>query len=136
MSFLNCILCSAQGSCVLEYRGEDGLNLNLVGWRGTCSLKAYVSIPDCVHYIRLLGGDASIFGTVVFCIHCIQQDIFCTVVLFNCIFYFFLNSKLTLFQYALGFVGILLLKDIYIVSCRNQLSIFHVHRAIKQLCKQ
>ncbi|XP_046667880.1 tRNA (cytosine(34)-C(5))-methyltransferase [Homalodisca vitripennis] len=51
----------SHGSCVLEYRGEDNLNLDLVGWRGSCSLRAYVSQPDCVHFLRLLGGDTSMF---------------------------------------------------------------------------
>lgn len=60
--FLKVWFVTAPGSCVLEYRGDDGLDLDLVGWRGTCSLRAYVAVPDCVHYVRLLGGDTSMFG--------------------------------------------------------------------------
>uniref|UniRef100_A0A1Q3EZJ6 tRNA (cytosine(34)-C(5))-methyltransferase n=1 Tax=Culex tarsalis TaxID=7177 RepID=A0A1Q3EZJ6_CULTA len=47
------------GSCVLEYRGDDGLDLDLVGWRGTKSLRAYVDQHDTVHMLRLLGADVS-----------------------------------------------------------------------------
>ncbi|KAL9696489.1 hypothetical protein quinque_016068 [Culex quinquefasciatus] len=47
------------GSCVLEYRGEDGLEMDLVGWRGTKSLRAYVDQHDTVHMLRLLGADVS-----------------------------------------------------------------------------
>ncbi|XP_055637098.1 tRNA (cytosine(34)-C(5))-methyltransferase [Toxorhynchites rutilus septentrionalis] len=48
----------APGSCILEYRGDD-LELNLVGWRGTRSLRAYVDQHDTVHMLRLLGADVS-----------------------------------------------------------------------------
>uniref|UniRef100_A0A1B6DIS1 tRNA (cytosine(34)-C(5))-methyltransferase n=2 Tax=Clastoptera arizonana TaxID=38151 RepID=A0A1B6DIS1_9HEMI len=51
----------SQGSCVLEYRGNDGLNLDMVGWRGVRSLRAYVPLSDCIHFIRILGGDTSKF---------------------------------------------------------------------------
>ncbi|XP_065095378.1 tRNA (cytosine(34)-C(5))-methyltransferase [Ochlerotatus camptorhynchus] len=46
------------GSCVLQYRDDD-LELNLVGWRGTKSLRAYVDQHDTVHMLRLLGADVS-----------------------------------------------------------------------------
>ncbi|XP_058450073.1 tRNA (cytosine(34)-C(5))-methyltransferase [Malaya genurostris] len=46
------------GSCVLQYR-EDGLEMNLVGWRGAKSLRAYVDQYDTVHMLRLLGADVS-----------------------------------------------------------------------------
>lgn len=49
----------SNGSCVLEYKGEDGLNFELVGWRGVRTMRAYISLSDCVHYLRLLGGDVS-----------------------------------------------------------------------------
>ncbi|XP_062563812.1 tRNA (cytosine(34)-C(5))-methyltransferase [Armigeres subalbatus] len=46
------------GSCVLLY--DDGeLQLNVVGWRGTKSLRAYVDQHDTVHMLRLLGADVS-----------------------------------------------------------------------------
>lgn len=57
-----------QGSCVLEHKGEEdvsadgdvpGLTLSMVGWRGTKSMRAYVPVSDCVHYLRLCGADVS-----------------------------------------------------------------------------
>lgn len=56
---------TANGSCVLEYRGEDGLNIIVVGWRGTHSVRVYVPVNDCVHFLRLLGGDVSKFGELL-----------------------------------------------------------------------
>ncbi|XP_058825989.1 tRNA (cytosine(34)-C(5))-methyltransferase [Topomyia yanbarensis] len=47
------------GSCVLQYKAEDGLKMNLVGWRGAKSLRAYVDQHDTVHMLRLLGADVS-----------------------------------------------------------------------------
>ncbi|XP_076374959.1 tRNA (cytosine(34)-C(5))-methyltransferase Nsun2 [Megalopta genalis] len=54
------------GSCVLIYeeKGTDNpnpLKLNIVGWRGTMSLRAYVPLIDAIHYLRLLGADCSMF---------------------------------------------------------------------------
>lgn len=46
------------GSCVLHY-SEDELDLYLVGWRGTKSLRAYVDTNDTMHMLRLLGADLS-----------------------------------------------------------------------------
>lgn len=46
------------GSCVLKY-DEDDLQLDIVGWRGTKSLRAYVDQHDTVHMLRLLGADVS-----------------------------------------------------------------------------
>lgn len=56
----------ATGSCILLYEEEKTdkpypLKLQLVGWRGTMSLRAYVPIHDSIHYLRLLGGDCSMF---------------------------------------------------------------------------
>ncbi|KAK2586633.1 hypothetical protein KPH14_011680 [Odynerus spinipes] len=56
----------ATGSCILLYEEEKTdkpypLKLQLVGWRGTMSLRAYVPIHDAIHYLRLLGGDCSMF---------------------------------------------------------------------------
>lgn len=56
----------AKGSCVLVYEEESAadncsLKLKMVGWRGIMSLRAYVSIHDAIHYLRLLGGDCSKF---------------------------------------------------------------------------
>ncbi|KXJ79083.1 hypothetical protein RP20_CCG002462 [Aedes albopictus] len=54
--------CSVQllgpGSCVLQYHADD-LQLDIVGWRGTKSLRAYVDQHDTVHMLRLLGADVS-----------------------------------------------------------------------------
>ncbi|KAJ9597965.1 hypothetical protein L9F63_011166, partial [Diploptera punctata] len=58
------------GSCILVYEGEgdasgDGtvpsLSLTMVGWRGTKSVRAYVPVNDCIHYLRLCGADVSKF---------------------------------------------------------------------------
>ncbi|CAK9794990.1 tRNA (cytosine(34)-C(5))-methyltransferase [Anthophora quadrimaculata] len=58
----------AIGSCILIYEEEEGesenrLKLQLVGWRGTMSLRAYVPVHDAIHYLRLLGADCSKFET-------------------------------------------------------------------------
>jgi tRNA (cytosine34-C5)-methyltransferase len=66
--FLKCA--AAQGSCVLVYQGEESpsdaditpLTLAMVGWRGAKSVRAYVSVSDCVHYLRLCGADVSKYG--------------------------------------------------------------------------
>uniref|UniRef100_V9IGP5 tRNA (Cytosine-5-)-methyltransferase n=1 Tax=Apis cerana TaxID=7461 RepID=V9IGP5_APICE len=55
----------ATGSCILMYEEEgteNPLKLQMVGWRGTMSLRAYVPIHDAIHYLRLLGADCSKFG--------------------------------------------------------------------------
>ncbi|XP_076239438.1 tRNA (cytosine(34)-C(5))-methyltransferase Nsun2 [Calliopsis andreniformis] len=56
----------ATGSCILLYEEKDSdnpnpLNLRMVGWRGTMSLRAYVPVHDIIHYLRLLGADCSKF---------------------------------------------------------------------------
>ncbi|KAL6260466.1 hypothetical protein P5V15_007991 [Pogonomyrmex californicus] len=55
----------ATGSCILLYEEKktDNINLNLqlVGWRGTMSLRAYVPTCDAIHFLRLLGADCSKF---------------------------------------------------------------------------
>lgn len=59
--------CSVQllgpGSCVLQYHADD-LQLDIVGWRGTKSLRAYVDQHDTVHMLRLLGADVSKYGAL------------------------------------------------------------------------
>ncbi|XP_071567263.1 tRNA (cytosine(34)-C(5))-methyltransferase isoform X1 [Temnothorax nylanderi] len=57
----------ATGSCILLYKEEktdnlNRLNLQLVGWRGIMSLRAYVPTCDAIHSLRLLGADCSKFG--------------------------------------------------------------------------
>ncbi|XP_066594185.1 tRNA (cytosine(34)-C(5))-methyltransferase isoform X2 [Prorops nasuta] len=53
------------GSCILIYEEEEKtdhsypLKLELVGWRGTMSLRAYVPIHNAIHYLRILGADCS-----------------------------------------------------------------------------
>ncbi|XP_076628287.1 tRNA (cytosine(34)-C(5))-methyltransferase Nsun2 isoform X2 [Colletes latitarsis] len=56
----------ATGSCILLYEEDEiensnPLKLQMVGWRGTMSLRAYVPINDAIHYLRLLGADCSKF---------------------------------------------------------------------------
>lgn len=55
------------GSCILIYEENETdhpnpLKLQIVGWRGTMSLRAYVPKNDAIHYLRLLGADCSQFG--------------------------------------------------------------------------
>ncbi|XP_022908247.2 tRNA (cytosine(34)-C(5))-methyltransferase [Onthophagus taurus] len=51
------------GSCILIYKeenpGKETLILHVSGWRGTTSLRSYMSQHSTVHYLRLLGGDVS-----------------------------------------------------------------------------
>ncbi|KRT82829.1 hypothetical protein AMK59_3058, partial [Oryctes borbonicus] len=53
----------APGSCVLIYTEEvsngDPFILHISGWRGTSSLRSYMSQHSTVHFLRLLGGDVS-----------------------------------------------------------------------------
>ncbi|XP_043509554.1 tRNA (cytosine(34)-C(5))-methyltransferase [Frieseomelitta varia] len=54
----------ATGSCILVYEEEETenpLKLQMVGWRGTMSLRAYVPVHDAIHYLRLLGADCSMY---------------------------------------------------------------------------
>lgn len=55
------------GSCVLIYKEEiEGSDVPLIihisGWRGTTSLRCYMSQHSTVHLLRLLGGDVSKYG--------------------------------------------------------------------------
>ncbi|CAG0879719.1 unnamed protein product [Cyprideis torosa] len=55
----------ANGSVLLTYRGdeEDGggslspLVLNMVGWKGQNTLRAYIGKSERIHYLRLIGAD-------------------------------------------------------------------------------
>merc|ERR1719510_2664638 len=38
---------------------EPTLKLEIVGWKGKASVRAYVPKNDRIHYLRLLGGDTS-----------------------------------------------------------------------------
>lgn len=49
------------GSCILFYKDQSGLELNVVGWKGSQSLRAYVDINEAIHLLRLLGADISKF---------------------------------------------------------------------------
>lgn len=55
------------GSCVLLYKeklanSDNFLVINISGWRGTTSLRCYMSKHSTVHLLRLLGGDISKYG--------------------------------------------------------------------------
>lgn len=53
------------GSCVLIYTEEDGgekFVLHISGWRGTTSLRCYMSQHSTVHLLRILGADTSKYG--------------------------------------------------------------------------
>lgn len=61
--FAFCNFLLGQGSCVLIYQDPDSdFHLELVGWIGSISMRAYIPKSDCIHYLRLLGGDTSKFG--------------------------------------------------------------------------
>merc|ERR1719245_2858449 len=56
------------GSVALVYektegggQGENTLRINLVGWKGKASIRAYVPKNERVHYLRLIGADTSKF---------------------------------------------------------------------------
>lgn len=49
------------GSCILQLQDEK-FPIRVVGWRGSCSLRAYIAVPDGIHYLRILGEDVSMFG--------------------------------------------------------------------------
>ncbi|KAG0717124.1 tRNA (cytosine(34)-C(5))-methyltransferase [Chionoecetes opilio] len=38
---------------------DDGMKIDLVGWKGNKSVRAYVAKNDRIHYLRLLGADTS-----------------------------------------------------------------------------
>lgn len=60
------------GSCVLIYEDSsclkdgDKLIINISGWRGTSTLRCYMSQHSTVHLLRLLGGDISKYGKKTF----------------------------------------------------------------------
>ena len=43
--------------------GKTVLKLEMVGWKGKKSVRAYVPKMDRIHYLRLVGGDTSKFET-------------------------------------------------------------------------
>lgn len=49
------------GSCVLVFSDNNGLNLNVVGWKGAKSLRSYIDLHDSLHLLRLLDADVSKF---------------------------------------------------------------------------
>lgn len=50
------------GSCLLVYNEpENDFTLNVVGWRGAKTIRAYVDLNDSIHMLRLLGADVSRF---------------------------------------------------------------------------
>lgn len=53
----------SSGSCVLHYK-QDRMELHIVGWRGTKSLRAYIDVNDSIHMLRLLGADLSKYGKI------------------------------------------------------------------------
>ncbi|XP_037885919.1 tRNA (cytosine(34)-C(5))-methyltransferase isoform X2 [Glossina fuscipes] len=48
------------GSCIIKYT-DQRFTLNVVGWRGTSSLRAYVDKNETMHIMRLLGVNPSEF---------------------------------------------------------------------------
>ena len=50
-------------SSFLFLPGAVTLKLELVGWKGAQSLRAYVPKSERIHYLRLVGGDTSKYET-------------------------------------------------------------------------
>ncbi|KAK8727842.1 hypothetical protein OTU49_009481 [Cherax quadricarinatus] len=46
------------GAIAFLYKGDD-VTIELVGWKGNKSVRAYVAKNDRIHYLRLLGADTS-----------------------------------------------------------------------------
>ncbi|XP_050718595.1 tRNA (cytosine(34)-C(5))-methyltransferase-like [Eriocheir sinensis] len=46
------------GAIAFLYK-DDGVKIELVGWKGNKSVRAYVAKNDRIHYLRLLGADTS-----------------------------------------------------------------------------
>ena len=53
--------------------GEKTLRINLVGWKGKASIRAYVPKNERVHYLRLIGADTSKFEVNKFQVRFIIQ---------------------------------------------------------------
>ena len=52
------------GSLVYLYRDETtGMPVEIVGWKGKSSVRAYVPKNDRLHYLRLMGEDTSVYET-------------------------------------------------------------------------
>jgi len=55
------------GSVAMIYEAKEGvdagLKVEIVGWKGKTSLRAYVPKNERLHYLRLIGGDTSKFET-------------------------------------------------------------------------
>merc|ERR1719228_1334263 len=52
------------GSVAYIYSDEDSdLVLEIVGWKGKATVRAYVPRNDRLHYLRLIGADTSKFDT-------------------------------------------------------------------------
>ena len=54
-------------------QGEKTLRINLVGWKGKASIRAYVPKNERVHYLRLIGADTSKFEVNKFQVRFIIQ---------------------------------------------------------------
>lgn len=50
------------GSIIIKLIDEK-LPIHLVGWKGNCSIRAYITVLDSTHYLRILGQDVSKFET-------------------------------------------------------------------------
>lgn len=53
--------CLDPGSVLLVYTDEENIKLNVVGWKGGRSLRAYIDLNESIHMLRLLGADVSAF---------------------------------------------------------------------------
>lgn len=59
MLYISCIFSFPGTGAIAFLYEEDGLKIQLVGWKGNKSVRAYVAKNDRIHYLRLLGADTS-----------------------------------------------------------------------------
>ena len=58
-SVLHCMTSKLSLKIFISEKQESHLKLEIVGWKGKASVRAYVPKNDRIHYLRLLGGDTS-----------------------------------------------------------------------------
>lgn len=51
----------SSGSCILSFSDET-ISLNMAGWKGVRSVRAYTEVHEAIHTLRLLGADVSQYG--------------------------------------------------------------------------
>ena len=59
LTVLHCMTSKLSLKIFISEKQESHLKLEIVGWKGKASVRAYVPKNDRIHYLRLLGGDTS-----------------------------------------------------------------------------